>query len=818
MEEKNRMAKEIRMVTEEPFQEVVQEDAGVLPLQTEQEAEKMHWENLPSNLPILPLRNTVMFPGIVMPITVGRSKSITLVEKAYRENELIGIVAQLNESVEDPQDGDLYRVGTLSRVIKMFDMPDGGKTIIVQGIKPFKIAYIYTKEPYMQAVPEEYPTNDFDKNRLSSKEFEDIIASLMETTSKYVKLAYSSFSEEALFALKHVNNRIFFINFIVSNLPISTEEKQRILEIPDILERASAVLVEQTNSLQMVQLKAQIQQKAKVEIDKQQKEFFLNQQIKTIQEELGTGADQIMGELKAKAANKKWDEKTKAYFEKELQKLQRTHQMSPDYTTQHNYLDFMAELPWNEYTQDNHDLRKVKQILDEDHFGLEKIKERIVEYLAVLKLKGNMKSPILCFVGPPGVGKTSLGKSIARAMNRQYIRMSLGGMRDESEIRGHRKTYIGAMPGRILKSIKKANSANPVFVLDEIDKLCGMNVQGDPSAAMLEVLDPEQNTTFYDNYLETTFDLSHVMFIATANTLNTIHPALIDRMEVIELSSYLIEEKISIANRHLIPRQISEHGLKEKDIAFHDNIIETIITDYTREAGVRVLEKQLARLIRHRAYGIVLGNQIPQLVEKQELNEIFGVPIFKRESEIKENTIGVAIGLAWTPVGGEILFVETAVSEGKGNLALTGNLGDVMKESATIAYEYLKIHAADFGLEIKDIQDKDVFIHIPEGATPKDGPSAGITLLTALLSTFTKKPIRSNLAMTGEITLRGKITPVGGIKEKILAAKRANISTIVLPRANQNDVEDIELEYVKGIEFHYFENMSDALKFNFNMV
>ncbi len=803
---------------EESLQDILQGDAGIIPLQTEQEAEEMQGEDLPPQLPILPLRNTVMFPGIVMPITVGRKKSIALIEKAYKDKELIGVIAQINETIEDPKDADLYRIGTLSRVIKMFDMPDGVKTVVVQGLKPFKLAYVYTEDPYMQAIPEAYPTNDFDKKKLNSKEFEAIISSLMDATSKYIKLTYSSFSEEALFALKNMNNRIFFINFIISNLQTSTEEKQRILEIPDILDRATAVLVEQTKALQMAQLKAQIQQKTKVEIDKQQKEFFLNQQMKTIQEELGnTGVDQIIEELKAKAARKKWDEKTKTYFDKELQKLQRTHQMSPDFTTQLNYLDLMVDLPWNEYTKDNLELKKVQQILDEDHFGLEKIKERIVEYLAVLKLKGDMKSPILCFVGPPGVGKTSLGKSIARAMNRQYIRMSLGGVRDESEIRGHRKTYIGAMPGRIIQNIRKANSANPVFVLDEIDKLSGMNVQGDPSAAMLEVLDPEQNTTFYDNYLETTFDLSHVMFIATANTLNTIHPALIDRMEVIELSSYLIEEKISIAKQHLIPRQITEHGLKAKDISFSDDIIQNIITDYTREAGVRVLEKQLSKLIRHRAFQIVNGDKISKAVKKEDLANVLGIPLFKRESELKDNTIGVAIGLAWTPVGGEILFVETAVSEGKGNLILTGNLGDVMKESATIAYEYLKIHANDFGLDIKDIQNKDVFIHIPEGATPKDGPSAGITLLTALLSTFTKKPIRPNLAMTGEITLRGKITPVGGIKEKILAAKRANITTIVLPKANQNDIADIEQEYVKGIDFHYFENMSDALKFNFKM-
>ena len=812
------MTEKTRIVArEDAVQDVLQGDAGVLPLQTEQEAEKMFLNALPESIPILPLRNTVMFPGIVMPITVGRKKSMVLVEKAYQNNEPIGIVTQINDTVDDPKDTDLYRVGTISRVIKVFDMDNGVKTAIVQGLKPFKFKEIYTEEPYMQAVPEAYLTSDFDKDKLNSKDFETVISTLMEATSKYIRHNYSGFSQEAMFVLRNMNNRIFFLNFIISNLPSSTADKQKILEITDIIERAKAILTEQNNALQMVQLKTEIQQKTKDEIDKQQKEFFLNQQIKSIQEELGTGVEQTTSELRAKAEKKKWSEETKDIFNRELQKLQRMHQMSPDFSIQLNYLDLLVELPWNEYTDDNLELKKVKEILDEDHFGLEKIKERIVQYLAVLKLKGDMKSPILCFVGPPGVGKTSLGKSIARAMNRQYIRMSLGGVRDESEIRGHRKTYIGAMPGRIIQSIRKAKSANPVFVLDEIDKLLGMNIQGDPSAAMLEVLDPEQNTTFYDNYLETTFDLSHILFIATANTLNNVHPALIDRMEVIELSSYLIEEKINIAKRHLVPRQVTEHGLSEQDIVFQDDIIQNMVTDYTREAGVRVLEKQIAKMIRHRAYQIVNEDAITPPIKREELANVLGVPLFKRENELKDNMIGVAIGLAWTPVGGEILFVETAVSEGKGNLILTGNLGDVMKESATIAYEYLKIHANDFGLDMQDIQNKDVFIHIPEGATPKDGPSAGITLLTALLSTFMKKHIRSNIAMTGEITLRGKITPVGGIKEKILAAKRANITTIVLPEANRNDIGNIEPEYVKGIDFHYFNSMTDALRFNFGI-
>ena len=803
---------------EAAMEEVIQGDAGIIPLQTETEAENMYREQIPEKIPILPLRNAVMYAGIIMPITVGRRKSIELVEDAFKLNQIIGIVTQKNDKAEEPQEADLYSVGTLSRVIKLFEMSDGVKTVVVQGIKPFKLLNVYTDTPYMFGTVADYPTNDFDAEVLNSKEFNETISSLIDVTGKYINASFNNFPADALHALKSINNRIFLLNFIASSLQIKVEEKQRILEIADISERATVILTEQSKALQMAQLNSQIQNKTKVELDKQQKEYFLNQQIKAIQEELGNaGVENMVSELKEKAAKKKWDEKTKDIFERELQRMQRLHQMSPDYTTQLSYLELLVGLPWNEYTEDNLVLKEVRKILDEDHFGLEKIKKRIVEYLAILQLKGDMKSPILCFVGPPGVGKTSLGKSVARAMNRKYIRMSLGGMRDESEIRGHRKTYIGAMPGRIIQNLKRAGSANPVFVLDEIDKLLGMNIQGDPSAAMLEVLDPEQNTAFYDNYLETTFDLSRVLFIATANSLNTIHPALIDRMEVIELSSYLQEEKVNIAKRHLIPRQIAEHGLQNQQFFFSDEIIGRIISDYTREAGVRILEKQLAKLIRHKAFQMVNGETVSNTVQESELAEILGVPLYKREKDLGTDVNGVAIGLAWTPVGGDILFIETAVSEGKGNLTLTGNLGEVMKESATIAYEYIKVHAKDFGIAVADLKDKDVYIHVPEGATPKDGPSAGITILTALLSTFSNKPIRKNMAMTGEITLRGKITPVGGIKEKILAAKKANIKTIVLPLANKSDVEDVEKEYVAGLEFHYFDNMSEALRFNFMM-
>ena len=811
------MKKKIKLLGDtDDLKDVIEGDSGIVPLLNEKESADMMDVAIPPVLPVLALRNTVLFPGVVMPITVGRQKSLNLVQDAYDNKDLIGTLTQKDENVEDPGNDDLYHVGVLARIIKLFDMPDGTKTLVVQGIKAIKIGSVITDGKYLLGVDvADYPCNDFQKNILEKKEFNATISSLSDMMTKFLKLSVGPIPEEAFFAFKSLNNRVFMINFIISNLPIEVSKKQRILEISDIEERAMAVLVELSQVLQMAQLKVQIQKKAKLELDKQQKEYFLNQQLKTIQEELGdNGVDSAVAELKEKTKNKKWDAKTKKHFDKELQKLQRMNPMAPDFTTQLNYLDLMAELPWNEYTADNLDLEKVRAVLDEDHFGLDKIKERIVEYLAVLKLKGDMKSPILCFVGPPGVGKTSLGKSVARAMNRKYIRMSLGGMHDESEIRGHRKTYIGAMPGRIVENIRKAGSANPVFVLDEIDKLSGMTIQGDPSAAMLEVLDPEQNSEFYDNYLDTTFDLSRILFIATANSLNTIHPALRDRMEVIELSSYLVEEKINIAKRHLIPRQIKEHGLKQKDISFSDKVIEHIITDYTREAGVRILEKLLAKIIRNRACKMVKGEPYSRTVKQNELANILGVPIYKSDDDYKTNMIGVAKGLAWTAVGGEVLFVETALSEGKGNITLTGNLGDVMKESATIAYEYMKIHAKELHIDMEMINNKDVYVHFPEGAIPKDGPSAGITILTALISTFTHTPIRPNLAMTGEITLRGKITPIGGVKEKILAAKRANITTLVLPLANRKDVEDVEKEYVEGLDFHYFDNMTDALKFN----
>ena len=820
------MAKKVKIINnDEELKDILnQEGGGIVPMLSEGDLQEMMNTSLPDNIPLLVLRNIVLFPGIVVPVTIGRHKSLTLIEEAYKEGTIIGTVVQKDEYIDNPKSKDLYKVGTSARILKLFSMPDGTKTVLLQGLRVFSVSKIYDAFEdkyhyvgYFRADVEELDYNDFDPLISNNEDFKATIATLVDMMGQYFKLsAGADVPDELLTAFAKSNNNVFILNFIASNLPISTTIKQRILETTNMLKRADMVLEQMALVLAGVQLKAKIQNKAKIELDKQQKEYFLNQQMKAIQDELGeNGQDQqLIKDLKKKAKAKKWDKTTQEHFDKELEKLQRMHPASADMNVQLNYLEALLDLPWNEYTRDSLDLAEAQRILDEDHFGLAKIKERIIEHLAVLHLRGDMKAPILCFVGPPGVGKTSLGKAIARAMNRKYVRMSLGGVRDEAEIRGHRKTYIGAMPGRIVQNLQKAGSANPVFVLDEIDKLSGMNGQGDPSAAMLEVLDPEQNTQFNDNYIETPFDLSHILFIATANTLSTIPPALRDRMEIIELSSYLLEEKIMIAKRHLIPQQIKANGLKAKDISFSDKIIEQIISDYTREAGVRTLEKMIAKIVRHRAFCIVGNKKTTKAVKKDDLAEILGVPLFKRTQDFQENTIGVAKGLAWTSVGGEVLFVETAVAKnGKGGLVLTGNLGDVMKESATIAYEYIKSHADTLNTTI-DFANVDVYVHVPEGATPKDGPSAGITMLTAMTSVFTNTAIRPNVAMTGEISLRGKILPVGGIKEKILAAKRENITTLVLPAANRKDVEDIEKEYISGLNFHYFENVSDALAFN----
>ncbi|MBQ6666831.1 MAG: endopeptidase La [Bacteroidales bacterium] len=797
------------------FRKMLGGDADGIPLVTSLDLEELRNCNVPDIIPIMPLRNTVMFPEIVIPVSVGRTKSLRLVNECVRRQSLVGVITQTNEDVEDPSISDLHKVGVVSKILKRYNMPDGGVTIIIQGVRRFILDSIVEEDPYLMGHVTTIPNNDREDYMTDSDEFKATVTTLGEVTAKCIKLSGGSFPIDSLLALKDISSTSFLVNFIASNLQTEVEAKQRILEESDLLQRAKMTLKEQYRCLQMEELKLQIQDKTKVEMDKQQKEYMLNQQLKVIQDELGDqGSEQALQDLRKKAEKKHWNAETAKQFEREIGKLERLHPMSPDYTVQLNYLELFVDLPWNSYSPEKIDLDRARKVLDRDHYGLDKIKERIIEHLAVLKLKGDMKAPILCLVGPPGVGKTSLGKSVAAAMGRKYIRMSLGGLHDESEIRGHRKTYIGAMPGRIIQLLRKAGTANPVFVLDEIDKISGMTVQGDPSSAMLEVLDPEQNSTFYDNYLETTFDLSKVMFIATANTLSTIHPALVDRMEVIEISSYLQQEKLEIAKRHLVPRQIVENGLKKRDISFSDEILDEIISQYTREAGVRVLEKQIAKVVRHQAYLVASGKEHGKKLSSENLKEVLGVPLHTDEEEYREGKTGVAVGLAWTPVGGDVLYVETACSDGKGGLTLTGNLGDVMKESATIAFEYIKANAAIFNLNSNIIKDKDVYVHVPEGAIPKDGPSAGITILTALVSLFTGRPMRPQLAMTGEITLRGRLTPIGGLKEKALAAKRVGITDIVLSKDNEKDVQDIEPRYIEGLNFHYFTSMIDAVKFN----
>ena len=787
-----------------------------IPLFSPDDEDILKNEKVPEVLPILPLRNTVLFPGMVIPITVGRNKSIRLAQEYSRSNEPIGVVAQKDNDVEEPQLEDMYRVGTLAHILKFISMPDGSVTIIVRGIKHFNILKLIQTEPYYKAIVNEYPTNDYDPVVTHKRNYTALIASIRDTAISMIKKS-PNIPQESAIAIRNIESAIFLLSFVASNLSVSVDEKQKIMEIPDIEERARLILKLLNNDLQMLELKNQIQYKSKQELDKQQREYFLNQQMKTIQQELGgTPGDKEYNELKEKGSKKQWNQETKELFEKELEKLRRTNTMSPEYSTQLNYLELLVELPWNEYSKDNFDLERARKILDREHFGLEKVKERIIEYLAVLKLKGDMKSPILCLAGPPGVGKTSLGHSIAEALNRKYIRMSLGGLHDEAEIRGHRKTYIGAMPGRVIQNMRKAGCSNPVFVLDEIDKVTGMTVQGDPSAALLEVLDPEQNSSFYDNYLETTYDLSKVLFIATANNLGNIHPALLDRMEVIDIPGYLLEEKVQIAKKHLIPKQLKEHGIKKTELSLSEKTIEQIITEYTRESGVRLLEKTIARIIRKKAAQLVKEGSMEKKIIAGNLQELLGSPIFQKEKSFNNDCPGVATGLAWTAVGGEILFVEAITSPGKGGLTMTGNLGDVMKESATIAYEYLKAHAAEYGISDETFEKQKIHVHVPEGATPKDGPSAGITLLTAMISAFTGRLVRNKIAMTGEITLRGKLLPVGGIKEKILAAKRSGIYDIVLSSNNKKDIDDIKENFIEGMRFHYFDSMKEALGYTIN--
>jgi ATP-dependent Lon protease len=785
---------------------IINEDSEFFPLMSSEDEEEMNNEQMPSVLPILPLRNTVLFPGVVMPITVGRDKSIRLIREANKKDRMIGVVSQQDVNIEDPVFDQLNRIGTTALIIKMLKMPDGNTTVILQGKKRFVLQEEVQSEPYIKATIEPFkeikPAED--------KEFKALISSVKDMAMSIIQLS-PNIPSEAGIAIRNIESTSFLINFISSNMNADMTAKQKMLETADLRDRAKMVLEHLTTEIQMLELKNQIQNRVRTDLDKQQRDYFLNQQLKTIQEELGGNTPDLEIEnLRERAVKKKWAKDIKDHFAKELEKLARMNPAAADYSVQINYLELLLDLPWNEFTKDNFDLKRAQKILDKDHFGLDKVKQRIIEYLAVLKLKHNMKAPILCLVGPPGVGKTSLGKSIAKALNRKYVRMALGGIRDEAEIRGHRKTYIGAMPGRIIQSIKKAGAANPVFILDEIDKV-GNDFRGDPSSALLEVLDPEQNSTFYDHYVEMDFDLSNVMFIATANSLSTIQPALIDRMEIIEVNGYTIEEKIEIAKQHLVPKQREAHGVKSKDVSLKNDVIEKVIEEYTRESGVRTLDKQIGSVIRGVAKNIAMKEEYNPAVSKKDVEKILGAPIFDKDLYEGNDVAGVVTGLAWTSVGGDILFIESSLSPGKGRLTLTGNLGDVMKESATIALAYLRAHAGYFNIDPKLFDQWDVHIHVPAGATPKDGPSAGVTMLTALTSAFTQRKLKPHLAMTGEITLRGRVLPVGGIKEKILAAKRANIKEIILCKSNEKDILDIKEDYIKDLKFHYVKEMREVI-------
>ncbi len=784
----------------------INDDTEFFPLLTSEDEEVMNSEATPEILSILPLRNTVLFPGVVIPITIGRDKSIKLIKDAYKGNKIIGVVAQKDSNIEDPNFDDLFKVGTIAYIVKMLQMPDGNTTVIIQGKKRFNLDELVQEEPYIKA-----KVTQFEEAKLvSDKEFEAMVASLKELSMQIIQLS-PNIPSEAGFALKNIESHSFLINFISSNMSADLQDKQKMIETNDLKARAQMVLELLTKELQMLELKNQIQSKVRVDIDKQQREYFLHQQLKQIQEELGSDSPDLeIQNLRERAMDKKWSKEVHDAFNKELDKLQRMNPAAAEYSVLLNYAELLLELPWNEFTEDNFDLKFAQKVLDQDHFGLEKVKQRILEYLAVLKLKHNMKAPILCLVGPPGVGKTSLGKSIAKSIGRKYVRVALGGVRDEADIRGHRKTYIGAMPGRIIQSLKKAQSANPVFVLDEIDKV-GNDFRGDPSSALLEVLDPEQNNAFYDHYVELDFDLSNVMFIATANSLSGIHPALRDRMEIIEVNGYTIEEKVEIAKQYLIPKQREQHGLKLKDITLKPEIVEKVVEDYTRESGVRGLEKKIATLIRGIAKSVAVKEKYRKTLTLEDVEKILGAPEFDKDMYQGNEVAGVVTGLAWTQVGGDILFIETSLSPGKGKLTLTGSLGDVMKESAVIALAYLRANASKFNIDQKVFDHWDVHIHVPAGAIPKDGPSAGVTMLTALTSAFTQRKVKPFLAMTGEITLRGKVLPVGGIKEKILAAKRAGIKDIILCNNNQKDILEINAKYLKDLRFHYVNEMQEVI-------
>ena len=790
------------------LQNMGEDSADFLPIMRDEKELLNDNMQIPDTLPILPLRNTVLFPGVIIPINIGRDKSLKLIKDSYRQSALIGVVAQKDTNTENPDINDLYQIGTVASILKILEMPDGTPTAIIQGKRRFLLEDILYDDPYHvgkislkkeEGVPENDP------------EYNAIAESLKDMASKIVKYS-SHIPNEAGFALKNIESMLFLINFISSNTDVDYQNKQELLEIDNLKQRAIKLLEILSKQVSLLELKNDIQKKVKMDIDNQQREYFLHQQMKTIQDELGGNpTDEEIKELEELAETKEWNGNVREIFNKELNKLKRLNPSSPDYSVQSNYLREMLDLPWNHLSEDNLDLEHARQVLDADHFGLEKVKERILEYLAVLKLKADMKSPILCLYGPPGVGKTSLGKSVARALNREFVRMSLGGLHDESEIRGHRKTYIGAMPGRILQSIKKAGTSNPVFILDEIDKV-GNDFRGDPQSALLEVLDPEQNGSFHDNFLDIDYDLSKVMFIATANDLSTIAGPLRDRMEIIEVTGYLMEEKREIAKRHLIPKQLENHGITAGHVTIPDEIIDLIIEKYTRESGVRSLDMTIAKIMRHVARKVAMNKKFTITLDENKVKEYLGSPIFSREEYQGNELPGVVTGLAWTAAGGEILYIESSYSKGKGHLSLTGNLGEVMKESATLALEYIKSHAKEIGIDEKMFEENDIHVHVPAGAVPKDGPSAGITMVTALVSALTGRKVKKAIAMTGEITLRGKVLPVGGIREKILAAKRAGIKEIILCSENKKDIDDIKKEYLKGLKFHYADHIKEVLE------
>ncbi|MFY7917684.1 MAG: endopeptidase La [Chryseotalea sp.] len=791
-----------------PIQLVQEENDDLIQMINPEQESDLKPEDIPQELPILAIKNTVLFPGVVIPITVGRQKSIKLVKKAYQGNRIIGVVPQKNAQQEEPGIDDIYKVGTIARIVKMLVLPDGNTTIIIQGKNRFSIKEVVQEEPYLTARFE--LLTDVTTN-VNGKEAKALSQSLKETAFKILKLN-PEIPQEAQVALENIQSMSFLINFLSSNLNVEVADKQKILEKTNIIDRGTLLLQYMSREVQMLEIKNEIQKKVHTDIDQQQRDYYLRQQIRVLQDELGhDGPEKEIETLRKKGEVKKWSKEAAQQFNKELDKLSRVNPQAPEFPIAMNYVEFMLDLPWQEYTEDDFDLKKAKKILDQDHSGLEKVKTRILEYLAVLKLKRDMKGPILCLYGPPGVGKTSLGKSIAKALNRKYVRMSLGGVHDEAEIRGHRKTYVGAMPGKVLQNIKKAQSSNPVFILDEIDKLKA-DFRGDPSSAMLEVLDPEQNNAFVDNYLETDYDLSKVLFIATANALDTIQPALRDRMEIIEITGYTREEKVEIASKHLVPKQIKEHGLQPKQLKFSKAAIEKVIDAYTRESGVRTLERKIGSVIRNAAKSVAMEEDYDVEVTPETVVKVLGTEIFDEELYSNNEAAGVVTGLAWTQVGGEILFVESSLNKGKGSLTISGQLGDVMKESAMAALSYLKSHADNLHIDHRVFQLYDLHIHVPAGAVPKDGPSAGITMLTSLASIYTQRKVKDKLAMTGEITLRGKVLPVGGIKEKILAAKRSGIKEIILSERNKRDIDEIEKNYIKGLKFHFVSEVSEVLK------